>query len=75
MAVLTSCQEIMAVIKKYGIINYNVTSSYKSRDKRAAVNTWLSSLPSDSWTLYPDSDEFFTFPCSMQGLIEDVFLP
>mmetsp|Transcript_34321 Transcript_34321/g.76766 ORF Transcript_34321/g.76766 Transcript_34321/m.76766 type:complete len:767 (+) Transcript_34321:2-2302(+) len=66
-----SLQEMLRVLESFGVKNINVTDSYKSREKKAAVNLWLASLPEDSWALYPDSDEFFSFPCSMQGLIDD----
>jgi len=66
-----SVQEMLKVLEKFEVSRYSITDRYISKAKKDAVNNWISSLPEDSWALYPDSDEFFTFPCSMEGLVRD----
>ena len=44
-----------------GKIKTTYTTIYSSVDKQNAVNKFIKSLPMNSYIMYPDGDEFFTF--------------
>jgi len=66
-----SLGKIEAVTRKWGISgsSTSVVQSYSSHVKRDAVNQWLSKLPQEAWVVYPDIDEFFTYPCTVSQKI------
>ena len=50
-----------------------IVEGYTSDRKRDLVNFWLLKLPAHAWVVYPDVDEFFTYPSCIIDLVSAGF--
>ena len=50
-----------------------IVEGYTSDRKRDLVNFWLLKLPAHAWVVYPDVDEFFTYPRCIIDLVSAGF--
>ena len=59
----------LAHLKAAGVSRVNETAVYSSRIKQTMVNDFIGRLPRDALLVYPDSDEFFAFPCDVEAVL------
>ena len=59
----------LRVLKRFEVAGVNTTSTYSSKIKQSFVNEFMRSLPVDALLMYPDSDEFFAFPCDVAAVV------
>ena len=57
----------MAVLAR--VAGVNATETYSSPVKQALANAFMDSLPRDALLVYPDSDEFFAYPCDVEAVV------
>jgi FkbM family methyltransferase len=61
------------VMRTYGVPSTQLTvapsTQYSDALRLAAVNAWITRLPADAWVIFADSDELFSFPCTMATLV------
>ena len=55
-------------LDRYGA-PYAVRGDWSSALKRDLANAYLATLPWDALLVYPDLDEFFAYPCDLEGLV------
>ena len=57
----------MAVLAR--VAGVNASETYSSPVKQALANAFMDSLPRDALLVYPDSDEFFAYPCDVEAVV------